>query len=105
MCATETRARSTATARPSRGGESPIEFHETLTPRQQLAERIILGLRLRDGVPEDVAGRAPGSRSRAACPPSLEDWERQGLLVAAEGRFRLTEAGFLLSDTLFVELL
>jgi oxygen-independent coproporphyrinogen-3 oxidase len=85
-------------------GESPIEFHETLAPRQRLAERIILGLRLRDGVPEEwLAERQALDRGRL--PALLTDWERQGLLVTAGGRRRLTEAGFLLSDTLFVELL
>jgi oxygen-independent coproporphyrinogen-3 oxidase len=85
-------------------GQSPVEFHETLTPRQQLAERIILGLRLRDGVPEEwLAERLALDSGRL--PGLLEDWGRQGLLVAAEGRLRLTEAGFLLSDTLFAELL
>jgi oxygen-independent coproporphyrinogen-3 oxidase len=84
-------------------GESPVEFQEVLTPRQHLAERIILGLRVRDGVP------AAWLRERLALEPGqlptlLEDWVQRDLLVAADGRLRLTEAGFLLSDALFVEL-
>jgi len=35
----------------------------------------------------------------------LADWRDERLLVEAGGRVRLTEAGFLLSDALFVELL
>jgi oxygen-independent coproporphyrinogen-3 oxidase len=85
-------------------GESPVEFHETLTPRQQLAERIILGLRLRDGVPTEwLAERLTLDPGRL--PTLLEDWAGQGLVATGEGRVRLTEAGFLVSDALFVELL
>jgi oxygen-independent coproporphyrinogen-3 oxidase len=84
--------------------ESPVEFHETLTPRQRLAERIILGLRLSDGVPEAwLAERIALDRGRL--PAVLEEWTGRGLVAADGGRVRLTEAGFLLSDALFVELL
>lgn len=86
------------------GGLVPVGTHETLTPRQQLAERLILGLRLRDGVP------AEWMEERAAAGPArlrvvLEGWRERGLLVEEAGRVRLTEAGFLLSDALFIELL
>jgi len=81
----------------------PIDTFERLTPRHQLAERLFLGLRTSDGVPrawlterltDDVALR---DRVRA--------WEDGGLLIDADGRVRLSEAGFLVSDSLFVELL
>lgn len=84
-------------------GALPVASHEELTPRQRLAERLILGLRLADGVPstwldERLAGDAPLRRRVGA-------WQAQNLLASANGRARLTEAGFLLSDGLFVELL
>ena len=82
----------------------PVATHETLTPRQRLAERLILGLRLRDGVPvewiEERVAAEPG-RLRGV----LEAWHERGLLGEEAGRLRLTEAGFLLSDALFIELL
>jgi len=85
-------------------GVVPVGTHETLTPRQRLAERLILGLRLCDGVPgewiEDRVAAEPG-RLRAV----LDAWRERGLLVEGAGRLRLTEAGFLLSDALFIELL
>jgi oxygen-independent coproporphyrinogen-3 oxidase len=80
-----------------------VDSFEELTPRQRLAERLMLGLRLADGVPaawleERLAGDEPlGKR--------VTDWRDGRLLVEAGGRVRLTEAGFLLSDALFVELL
>jgi oxygen-independent coproporphyrinogen III oxidase len=85
-------------------GEPPVGTHETLTPRQRLAERLILGLRLGDGVPDawlDERAALGPARLTAA----LAAWRERGLVVEREGRVRLTEAGFLLSDALFIELL
>ena len=86
------------------GGEPPVGTHETLTPRQRMAERLILGLRLGDGVP------AAWLDERAALGPArlqatLAAWRERGLVVEREGRVCLTEAGFLLSDALFIDLL
>jgi oxygen-independent coproporphyrinogen-3 oxidase len=85
-------------------GLSPVGSYEVLTPRQRLAERLILGLRLRDGIPlpwleERIA------LERGRLPALLDVWKERGLLAEAGGRAMLTEAGFLLSDALFVELL
>jgi len=85
-------------------GTLPVGSHETLTPRQRLAERLILGLRTSDGIPsawleERIALEA------GALPRLLEAWKERGLLVDDAARARLTEAGYLLSDALFVELL
>ena len=84
-------------------GALPVDFHEALTPGQRLAERLILGLRTAEGVAaawldERLAGDAPLRRR-------VETWRGEGLLTLADGCARLTEAGFLLSDALFVELL
>jgi oxygen-independent coproporphyrinogen-3 oxidase len=85
------------------GRRLPIEAWERLTPRQALAESLILGLRTADGVPVDrLAERAADDPALAR---RLEAWRAEGLLVATGGRARLTEAGFLLSDALFVALL
>src|SRR5574342_192235 len=86
------------------GGELPVGTHETLSPRQRMAERPILGLRLGDGVPaewlEERAALEP-----ARLPATLAAWRERGLVVEREGRVCLTEAGFLLSDARFIELL
>jgi oxygen-independent coproporphyrinogen-3 oxidase len=84
--------------------ESPIGEWERLTESQRLGERLILGLRLADGVPlawlharfADDPGRLEGL---------LEEWSARDLLLIQDDRARLTEAGFLLSDSLFVDLL
>jgi oxygen-independent coproporphyrinogen-3 oxidase len=87
-----------------RGGDLPVETSEWLTPRQALAERLILGLRTTDGVP------AAWLAERTAGDPRLADriaaWHHEGLLVHGPGgTVHLTEAGFLVSDARFVDLL
>ncbi|HWM78745.1 MAG TPA: radical SAM family heme chaperone HemW [Methylomirabilota bacterium] len=85
-------------------GEAPVDSHEALTPRQRMAERLMLGLRMREGVPAqwmEERAAVDGSRLRGV----LAAWTERGLLVTEGGRARLTEPGFLLSDALFMELL
>lgn len=77
-------------------GHLPLGSHEVLTPAQRTAEKVILGLRLSDGVP------LAGLEDRR---PLIDTWQSLGLLEVAGDRCRLTEAGFLLSDSLFVQLL
>jgi oxygen-independent coproporphyrinogen-3 oxidase len=85
-------------------GTLPLQSHEVLTERQALAERLILGLRTSDGIPaERLAERCALERGRL--PEVLDAWRERGLLTEGNGRVRLTEAGFLLSDALFTELL
>jgi oxygen-independent coproporphyrinogen-3 oxidase len=84
-------------------GTLPIDTAERLTPRQRAGERLILGLRLADGVPrawldERVAGDPALARTVAT-------WREAGVLADRGARVALTEAGFLVSDALFVELL
>jgi len=85
-------------------GHAPIGSHEILTARQRQAEQLILGLRVAEGIPDawlDERVRLVPGR----LPALLAAWRDRGLLVEHGGRARLTEAGFLLSDALFVELL
>jgi len=84
------------------GGRLPIDSSERLTPRQQLGERLVLGLRTADGVP------ASWLTDRIALDPSLarrlQSWRAAGLLAETAERIRLTERGFLLSDAIFTDL-
>jgi len=84
-------------------GALPIDTSEELTPRQRLGERLILGLRLADGVPRTwIEERAEGDGALARV---LARWREAGLLVERAERVALSEAGFLVSDTLFADLL
>ncbi|HET7343345.1 MAG TPA: coproporphyrinogen-III oxidase family protein [Methylomirabilota bacterium] len=84
-------------------GALPIDTAERLTSRQRLGERLILGLRLRDGVPSAwLAERTAGD---AALARRLAAWRQAGVLAEDGDRVALTESGFLVSDSVFVELL
>ena len=85
-------------------GRLPLAAHESLTPRQRLAERLFLGLRTADGVPAAWMDERL-AMDRGALPERLAEWLERGLLERRPGRLRLTEAGFFLSDALFVDLL
>jgi putative oxygen-independent coproporphyrinogen III oxidase len=84
-------------------GDLPVASFEHLSDRQRLGEQLILGLRTADGIP------AAWLETRLASDSHLRDlvdqWRARTLLIGAGDRVRLTEAGFLLSDALFVELL
>jgi putative oxygen-independent coproporphyrinogen III oxidase len=84
-------------------GRLPVDTSERLTGRQALGERLILGLRTSDGVPAAwLAERVGEDRALSA---RVDAWCAAGLVVLHDDRARLTEAGFLVSDALFVELL
>lgn len=84
-------------------GRLPVDGSERLAPEQAVGEALILGLRTIDGVDADLLRRRTiGSRDAAR---AVAAWQERGLLVVDGGRARLTEAGYLLSDGLFVELL
>ena len=85
------------------GGDLPIASSEHLSERQRLAERLILGLRTADGVPTALLESRLGGDARLR--ELVDAWRARAVLVDADDRVRLTEAGFLLSDALFVELL
>jgi oxygen-independent coproporphyrinogen-3 oxidase len=84
-------------------GRLPIDTAESLTARQRLAEQLILGLRTGDGVPRSLV------EERLAADPALRNrmqtWRDANLLMDRGANIALTESGFLLSDTLFIELL
>ncbi len=92
-------------ARVERAGHALAPF-EPLDVRTQLAELVMMGLRLREGVAlariERLAGR-----------PWLEALDRRGVaraeragrLVVEEGRLRATDAGRLLLDAVLVDVL
>jgi oxygen-independent coproporphyrinogen-3 oxidase len=76
-------------------GRWPITWSERLTPEQVQGERVVLGLRLTDGVPRAwLAGREA----------TLERYLAAGLLAEVGPRVALTLHGVLLSDTVFADL-
>jgi len=84
-------------------GALPIETSEQLTARQRDSEHLFLGLRLADGVP--LAALQARMADDAALARRIAAWREAGLLADRGSNIALTEAGFLVSDALFVELL
>ena len=66
-------------------------------------ERIVLGLRLAEGIPAEWLERhladAPGGGAAA-----LARYEAAGVLALRDGRLALTDRGVLISDAIFAEL-
>ena len=78
-------------------GELAIKDSETLTEADRHMEKVMLGLRLREGIPESWLG------SHAA--PALEGFIDRGLLERAGQRVRVTKPGRLLADGIVSDLL
>ncbi|WP_437594078.1 radical SAM family heme chaperone HemW [Sorangium sp. So ce1000] len=88
------------------GGDAiAVESEERLDPETRLSERIMLGLRLRDGLDLEAAAAALGvpawspSRRRAA-----ERLERAGRLEVAGGRLRVPRAAWVFADGIAADL-
>ncbi|MEQ9999567.1 radical SAM family heme chaperone HemW [Corynebacterium sp. KPL4015] len=78
-------------------GELPIKDSETLTGADRHMEKIMLGLRLREGIPE--------SWLDAHAAPALEDFIDRGLLERVGQHVRVTKPGRLLADGIVSDLL
>ncbi len=80
-----------------------IESWEQLSERQVAAERIVLGLRMAEGVPvawlERHLAAGPGG-PRAG----IERYLEAGVMAIRDGQVALTNRGVLVSDTIFAEL-
>lgn len=71
-------------------GDSPVTGHEDLDHAERALERLLLGLRLREGIhPGDLPPIAP---------IALEDALDTGLVETSCGRLRCTESGWFLLD-------
>lgn len=78
-------------------GELPIKDSETLTGADRHMEKVMLGLRLREGIPE--------SWLDAHATAALEDLIDRGLIERAGQRVRVTKPGRLLADGIVSDLL
>ena len=82
-------------------GRLPVKDSETLTPAQRHTEKVMLGLRLREGIPQAWLGDAAAH--------AIAGFIDRGLLERAEDdagvRIRVTKAGRLLADGIITDLL
>ena len=75
-------------------GELPIQEREVLTEADKHTERVMLGLRLKEGIPAEWVN----------APMAVEKHVRAGLLTAGE-RLAVTDKGRLLADGIIADLL
>ncbi|HXG36630.1 MAG TPA: radical SAM family heme chaperone HemW [Dehalococcoidia bacterium] len=78
---------------------------EELGPRETVADALILGLRLREGVRLRAFRERFGVNPLVFCKQAIEELEQHGLLEWDEERLRLTDRGLLLANEVFVRLL
>ncbi|MGH8861786.1 MAG: radical SAM family heme chaperone HemW, partial [Jatrophihabitantaceae bacterium] len=81
-------------------GVSPAAGRETLDPAARHTERVMLGVRMREGLPADELT----GTGRAAV-PQLAGWGLIDPSLAQAGRVVLTQRGRLLADAVVRELL
>ncbi len=80
----------------------PLAWATVLSPRERLAEELLMGLRLRDGVPGNRVAAA--RRLFPEFSRRLDEFLDLELATEDAGRYRLTPRGWLLSNELFVTL-
>lgn len=80
------------------GGELPISGFEELTPQDRHVERVMLGLRMREGIAREHL-RGP------AVAKAIAGFRERGLLAEEGGRLALTDRGRLLADGIIADLL
>jgi oxygen-independent coproporphyrinogen-3 oxidase len=79
----------------------PPEMDEEINPGLELAETVILGLRLCEGISADYLQRRFGIDIRAHYRRQVEEMAGAGLLAQADGHISLTRRGRLLSNEVF----
>ena len=85
------------------GGEDVVAERETLTPEQRASERLVFGLRMRDGIRRGWFAEQTGFEIDAIAGERLAEHVRRGFMSDDGERVWLTEEGLLLSDSLLVD--
>lgn len=87
-------------------GFAPICELEEPDPRRSLSDRLMTGVRLREGIdPSPMLQDAAAFGSDTELLKAAEDCERQGWLRMTETRWSLSDAGFLFADRVAAELI
>ncbi len=86
-------------------GDSAVSESEPLSKREHAIERLILGLRMVDGINIKAFEAASGESLESLTGITIEQLIERGLLTKTETSLRLTNKGRMLADTVAVELL
>jgi oxygen-independent coproporphyrinogen-3 oxidase len=86
-------------------GDDAAGDTDAMTAEEAARERLVVGLRRRDGVERTAFREASGFDVAALAGPSLARWLDRGLAVDDGDRLRLTREGLLVSDALWADVL
>lgn len=86
-------------------GEDFTGDRETMTPLEAAQERVVLGLRRRDGLRREAFLKASGLALDDVAGASIRRWTALGLATDDGQQVRLTREGLLVSDALWAEVL
>jgi oxygen-independent coproporphyrinogen-3 oxidase len=86
-------------------GEDATGDVDAMTPEQAARERIVVGLRRRDGVDRVAFRAASGFDLDALAGDTINRWADRGLATDDGRHVRLTRAGLLVSDALWADVL
>ena len=86
-------------------GKDITEFTEVLTPEDRIAEYVMLGLRLSDGLDEREFFNRFGLDLWHTYGPRCIPFIEKGLMAREGGRVYLTETGFPVSNAILAELI
>jgi oxygen-independent coproporphyrinogen-3 oxidase len=78
---------------------------DAMTDEEAARERLVVGLRRRDGVDREAFATASGCSLEAIAGPAIRRWVEAGLATDDGRRVRLTREGLLVSDALWGEVL
>jgi oxygen-independent coproporphyrinogen-3 oxidase len=87
------------------GGIDPAADHDRMTAEEAARERIVVGLRRRDGVDRAAFFQASGCDFDALAGAAVQGWVAAGIATDDGRRVRLTRLGVLVSDGLWKEIL
>ena len=79
-------------------GRRPIALDQAVTEAEAAKERVFLGLRLGEGVPEDAIDGEVARKQDERLAEDYGSWFAAGILRRGDGRVRFTERGFLVSN-------
>ncbi len=79
-------------------GRRPVALDREVGPDERARERIVLGLRLAEGVLREELESWIARAEDTTLPDDYASWQEAGLLAVSPDRVHLTERGFLLSN-------
>ena len=86
-------------------GEDPAGDVDAMSVEEAARERLVVGLRRRDGVLDTDFQAACGFTPRQLAAEAIDRWIAAGLATERDGRLRLSGEGLLVSDSLWGEVL